>query len=93
LVACQEQSSLQAHLRFRDNAELTAQLSVFWWFSKVRGRLRMGDRRDGDPATSDTLAEATCLNTDLQMPGLSSLELQEALRSQGYQTPVIVITA
>ena len=53
----------------------------------------MGDRRDGDPATSDTLAEATCLNTDLQMPGLSSLELQEALRSQGYQTPVIVITA
>ena len=27
------------------------------------------------------------------MPGLNGLELQEALRSQGYQTPVILITA
>jgi FixJ family two-component response regulator len=26
------------------------------------------------------------------MPGLSGLELQEALQSLGYQTPVIVIT-
>ena len=34
-----------------------------------------------------------CLITDLQMPGLNGLELQEALRSQGYQTPVILITA
>jgi len=42
---------------------------------------------------SDVIAETTCLITDMQMPGLSGLELQEALRSQGYQTPVIVITA
>jgi len=28
----------------------------------------------------------------MQMPGLSGLELQEALQSQGHQTPVIVIT-
>jgi FixJ family two-component response regulator len=41
----------------------------------------------------DVIAETTCLITDMQMPGLSGLELQEALRSQGYQTPVIVITA
>jgi len=27
------------------------------------------------------------------MPGLSGLELQEALRSQGHRTPVILITA
>ena len=27
------------------------------------------------------------------MPGLNGLELQEALQSQGYQTPVILITA
>src|SRR5262249_23593742 len=27
------------------------------------------------------------------MPGLNGVELQEALRSQGYHTPVIVITA
>jgi FixJ family two-component response regulator len=41
---------------------------------------------------SDQIAETTCLITDLQMPGLNGLELQEALRSRGYQTPVIVIT-
>ena len=42
---------------------------------------------------SAVIAQVTCLITDLQMPGLNGLELQEALRSQGYQTPVIVITA
>ena len=42
---------------------------------------------------SDVIAETTCMITDMQMPGLSGLELQEALRSQGYPTPVIVITA
>ena len=39
------------------------------------------------------IAETTCLITDLQIPGLSGLELQQALRSQGYNTPVILITA
>jgi FixJ family two-component response regulator len=42
---------------------------------------------------SDVIAETTCLITDLQMPGLIGLELQEALRSRGQRTPVIVITA
>jgi PAS domain S-box-containing protein len=42
---------------------------------------------------SSVLAETTCLITDVQMPGLSGLEFQEALRSQGNHTPVIVITA
>jgi tungstate transport system substrate-binding protein len=42
---------------------------------------------------SSMVAETTCLITDLQMSGLSGLELQEALRAQGYQTPVILITA
>jgi FixJ family two-component response regulator len=39
------------------------------------------------------VGETTCLITDLQMAGLNGLELQEALRSQGYDTPVILITA
>jgi molybdopterin-binding protein len=39
------------------------------------------------------LAQTACLITDLQMPGLNGLELQEALRSKGYVTPVILITA
>ena len=42
---------------------------------------------------SGAIAKTTCLITDLQMPGLSGLELQEALRSQGHRTPVILITA
>jgi FixJ family two-component response regulator len=41
---------------------------------------------------SPVIAQATCLVTDLQMPGQSGLELQEALRSQGYQMPVILVT-
>jgi PAS domain S-box-containing protein len=42
---------------------------------------------------SDVIAETTCLITDMQMPGLSGLELHEALKSQGYETPIILITA
>src|SRR5204863_2464422 len=42
---------------------------------------------------SSVLAETTCLITDVQMPGLSGLDLQEALQSQGNHTPVLVITA
>ena len=42
---------------------------------------------------SSVIAETTCLITDVQMPGMNGLELQEALQSQGHQTSVIVITA
>ena len=42
---------------------------------------------------SEVVPDTTCLITDLQMPGLSGLELQEELRSRGYRTPIIVITA
>jgi FixJ family two-component response regulator len=42
---------------------------------------------------SSVVTETTCLITDLQMPGLNGLELQEALRSQGHCTPIILITA
>ena len=42
---------------------------------------------------SEVMAKTTCLITDLQMPGLNGLELQEELQSRGYRTPVIVITA
>jgi FixJ family two-component response regulator len=41
----------------------------------------------------DVITETACLITDLQMPGLNGLELQEALRSQGRRTPIILITA
>jgi FixJ family two-component response regulator len=42
---------------------------------------------------SDWVAETTCLITDVQMPGLDGLDLQETLQSQGRHMPVILITA
>jgi FixJ family two-component response regulator len=42
---------------------------------------------------SALIGHVTCLITDLQLPGQSGLELQEALRSRGYQMPVILVTA
>jgi len=42
---------------------------------------------------SDWVAATTCLITDVQMPGLDGLELQETLQSQGRHMPVILITA
>ena len=42
---------------------------------------------------SGVVAQTTCLITDLQMPGLSGLDLQEELQSRGYHTPVILVTA
>ena len=42
---------------------------------------------------SGVTEETVCLITDLQMPGLNGLELQEALRSQGNCIPIILITA
>ena len=41
---------------------------------------------------SKVITDTTCLITDVQMPGLDGLELQEALQAQGNHTPVIVIT-
>ena len=42
---------------------------------------------------SSWLDKADCLVTDVQMPGMSGLELQERLQAQGRDLPVIVITA
>ncbi|CAM5775356.1 Response regulator protein TodT [Labrys miyagiensis] len=43
---------------------------------------------------SSPQAEATdCLITDVQMPGMSGLELQNHLRARGSRMPVIFITA
>ena len=39
------------------------------------------------------LPEASCLITDLQMPGLSGLDLQSRLIVEGHCVPVIFITA
>ena len=42
---------------------------------------------------SGLLSEVACLITDLQMPGMSGLELQARLIADGRTTPVIFVTA
>jgi FixJ family two-component response regulator len=42
---------------------------------------------------SGSIAGTACLVTDLNMPGMSGLELQAHLRSAGHRTPVIIVTA
>lgn len=36
---------------------------------------------------------ASCMITDVQMPNMNGMELQDALRNQGRQLPIIFITA
>jgi FixJ family two-component response regulator len=42
---------------------------------------------------SDSVDSTSCLITDVQMPGLSGIELQLGLIAQGVQMPTIFITA
>jgi FixJ family two-component response regulator len=42
---------------------------------------------------SPQLDETSCVITDVQMPGISGLELQTLLRNQGRAVPIIFVTA
>ena len=42
---------------------------------------------------SGRLCETTCLITDMQMPGMSGIDLQSHLTAHGHGTPVIFVTA
>jgi FixJ family two-component response regulator len=42
---------------------------------------------------SSLVNDSACVITDVQMPGLSGVELQSRLLAQGYNTPIIFITA
>jgi FixJ family two-component response regulator len=42
---------------------------------------------------SSSVRETSCLITDLQMPGMNGVELQNRLMTDGYRTPVIFVTA
>jgi FixJ family two-component response regulator len=42
---------------------------------------------------SDQIDATSCLITDVQMPGLSGVELQSLLLAQGYRMPMIFVTA
>jgi len=42
---------------------------------------------------SDQLLETSCLITDVQMPGMSGIELQARLKAEAHRIPVIVMTA
>ena len=42
---------------------------------------------------SGRLQEVRCLIADIRMPGMSGLDLQSQLNAEGYQIPIIFITA
>ena len=42
---------------------------------------------------SEQLHQTDCLISDVQMPGLSGIELQERLNANGHRIPMIFITA
>ena len=42
---------------------------------------------------SDSVSNTSCLITDVQMPGLSGIDLQRGLITRGVQMPTIFITA
>jgi FixJ family two-component response regulator len=42
---------------------------------------------------SDSVGNTSCLITDVQMPGLSGIDLQRGLIARGIQMPTIFITA
>ena len=42
---------------------------------------------------SDRVLDTTCLITDVEMPGLSGIELQSRLLADGHRIPIIFITA
>jgi FixJ family two-component response regulator len=42
---------------------------------------------------SGRIEDTSCVIADVQMPGLSGLELQSHLIAQGHRTPIIFITA
>lgn len=43
--------------------------------------------------SSGAVGESACIVTDIQMPGMTGIELEAHLRQAGYKTPVILITA
>jgi FixJ family two-component response regulator len=42
---------------------------------------------------SSSRDDIDCLITDLQMPGIGGLELQQRLLAEGRRTPIIIVTA
>ena len=47
----------------------------------------------GEFLRSDRLNDTACLITDVQMPGMSEIELQRRLLAQGCDLPIIFFTA
>src|SRR5262245_13504362 len=43
--------------------------------------------------SSGELAETACLISDVQMPGLTGIDLQDRLKASGHRIPMIFITA
>lgn len=66
--------------------------SLCWLIESVGRRVEAFESADAFLAFSADRELAGCLVVDLRLPGMSGLDLVEALRDRGVHTPVIMIT-
>lgn len=57
------------------------------------GYIAIGFASAEDYLQSDHVRDTSCLITDVQMPGMNGVDLQDRLIADGYRTPIIFITA
>src|SRR6476660_7944073 len=60
---------------------------------KSRGYFTTSFSSAEDFLNSGHLSDISCVITDVKMPGMSGIELQRRLISQGLRTPIIFMTA
>lgn len=68
------------------------QQSVCWLVESAGRRVKAFDSAEAF-LESYTPDKAGCVLTDVRMPGLGGLQLQETLQEKGYAIPVIIMTA
>lgn len=60
---------------------------------RASGYRVLGYAVPADYLESDGPAQTDCLISDIQMPGMSGLQMLDALRAQGWRMPVIFVSA
>nr|WP_281727895.1 response regulator [Sphingomonas sp. PAMC26645] len=57
------------------------------------GMVGLKFKRAEDLLAAEKLAEVSCIVTDVHMPGMSGLQLQDEMNRRGYTRPTIFMTA
>jgi FixJ family two-component response regulator len=67
--------------------------SVRWLLESVGLGVRAFDNPQDFLAAFDPMDGPACLLLDIRMPGMSGLDLQDWLNTEGYEVPVVFLTA